>query len=279
YTTLYRSFGSVGPKDIKLITQAPGKLTESRTIVVQMDTTIQFNSSFRKELRSTTSGLVEWPVNLSAGNDSTTYYWRSRYEEPKAGETDAWTNSSFSYLPNSGDGWTQRENDQLNQSKLENLQLDQGRKSWQYIQRSAGFEVFTVGAEMDSLNFRNTQFYYDQIPQIIDNVNNANSRLCPNGSLGLVAIDQRTLLPYLAIPIPDYDIMYTRACGRVPQMIQSISNALITTAGGTMLREYVNGDKPGDYVIIFTVGSVTFDAWPDRTYQDLKEFGANEATL
>src|SRR5690606_25964648 len=53
-------FGIVGQKDIKLITQAPGKLTESRTIVVQMDTTIQFNSSFRKELRSTTSGLVEW---------------------------------------------------------------------------------------------------------------------------------------------------------------------------------------------------------------------------
>ncbi len=272
-------FGIVGQKDIKLITQAPGKLIENRTLIVQMDTTINFNSSFRKELRSTTSGLVEWPVSLSAGNDSTTYYWRSKYEEPKAGETDDWTNSSFSYLPNSGDGWTQRENDQLGQSKLENLELDPTRKSWQYIQQSTGFEVFTVGSAVDSLNFRNTQFYYDQIPQIIDNVNNANSRLCPNGSLGLVAIDQRTLLPYLAIPIPGFDILDSRACGRVPQMIQSISNALITTAGGTMLREYVNGVKPGDYVIIFTVGSVTFDAWPDRAYQDLKEFGANEATL
>jgi hypothetical protein len=274
-----RDFGIVGTKDIKLITQAPGKLVESRTIVVQMDTTIQFNSSFRKELRSTTWGLVEWPVSLSAGNDSTTYYWRSRYEEPKAGETDAWTNSSFSYLPNSGDGWTQRENDQLNQSKLENLQLDPTGKSWQYIQRSVGIEVFTVGAGMDSLNFRNTQFYYDQIPQIIDNVNNANSRLCPNGSIGLVAIDQKTLLPYLAIPIPGFDILDSRACGRVPQMIQSISNALLTASGSTMLREYVNGVKPGDYVIVFSVGSVTFDSWPDRAYQYLKEFGANEATL
>jgi hypothetical protein len=274
-----RDFGIVGTKDIKLITQAPGKLTENRSVVVQMDTTIQFNSSFRKELRSTTSGLVEWPVNLSAGNDSTTYYWRSRYEEPKVGETDAWSNSSFSYLPNSGDGWTQRENDQLSQSKLENLQLDASRKSWEYIQRKVGFEVFTVGAGMDSLNFRNTQFYYDQIPQIIDNVNNANSRLCPNGSIGLVAIDQKTLLPYLAIPVPGFDILDSRACGRVPQMIQSISNAMLTTAGSTMLREYTNGVKPGDYVIVFTVGSVTFDAWPDRVYQYLKEFGANEATL
>ncbi len=273
------NFGIVGKKDIKLISQAPGKLTETRTLIVQMDTTINFNSSFRKELRSTTSGLVEWPVSLSAGNDSTTYYWRSRYEEPKAGETDDWTNSSFSYLANSGDGWTQRENDQLAQSKLENLELDPARESWQYIRQSTGFEVFTVGSGVDSLNFRNTQFYYDQIPQIIDNVNNANSRLCPNGTLGLVAIDQKTLLPYLAIPIPGFDILDSRACGRVPQMIQSITNALITSSGSSMLREYVNGVKPGDYVIVFTVGSVTFDAWPDRAYQELKELGANEATL
>lgn len=272
-------FGIVGQKDISLITQAPGKLTEARTLIVQMDTTINFNSSFRKELRSTTSGLVEWPVSLTAGNDSTTYYWRSRYEEPRAGETDAWTNSSFSYLPNSGNGWTQRENDQLTQSQLENLEINQASGSWQYVQQKMPFEVFTVGANVDSLNFKNTQFYYDQVPQIIDNVNNANSRLCPNGSIGLVAIDQKTLLPYLGIPIPGFDILDSRACGRVPQMIQSIQNAWITTPGNTTLQEYVNGVKEGDYVVIFTVGNVTFDAWPDRAYQNFKEFGANEATL
>lgn len=272
-------FGIVSQKEIKLLTQAPGKLTESRTIVVQLDTTINFNSAYRKEIRSTTAGLVEWPVSLLAGSDSTTYYWRSRYEEPKAGETDAWTNSSFSFIPNTGNGWTQRENEQLDQSGLENIALDASRSSWQYISQKTGIEVFTVGAAVDSLNFRNTQFYYDQVPQIIDNVNNANSRLCPNGSLGLVAIDQKTLLPYLAIPVPGFDILDSRACGRVPQMIQSIQNAWITTPGNNMLQEYTAGVKPGDYVVIFSVGNVTFDAWPERAYQSLKEFGANEATL
>ncbi|GAB3217774.1 transporter [Algoriphagus aestuariicola] len=272
-------FGIVSQKDISLLTQAPGKLTENRTLIVQLDTTINFNSAFRKEIRSTTSGLVEWPVSLLGGSDSVTYYWRSRYEEPKVGETDAWTNSSFSYIPNSGNGWTQRENDQLDQSGLENLQLDASRASWQYIRQKTGIEVFTVGAGVDTLNFRNTQFYYDQIPQIIDNVNNANSRLCPNGTLGLVAIDQKSLLPYLAIPVPGFDILDSRACGRVPQMIQSIQNAWITTPGNNTLQEYVTGVKDGDYVVIFSVGNVTFDAWPERAYQSLKEFGANEATL
>lgn len=272
-------FGIVNQKELKLITQAPGKLTESRTLIVQMDTTINFNSAFRKEIRSTTSGLVEWPVSLLAGNDSTTYYWRSRYQDPKVGETDAWTNSSFSFIPNTGNGWTQRVEDQLDQSQLENLELDQARKSWQYVQQKSSIEVFTVGSGVDSLNFRNTQFYLDNIPQIIDNVNNANSRLCPNGSIGLVAIDQKTLLPYLAVPVPGFDILDSRACGRVPQMIQSIQNAWITTPGNTILQDYVRGVKEGDYVVIFTVGSVNFDAWPDRAYQSLRAFGANEATL
>jgi len=272
-------FGIVNLKDIKLITQAPGKLTENRTLIIQLDTTNNFNSSFRKELRSTTSGLVEWPVSLSAGNDSTTYYWRSRYQEPKAGETDAWSTNSFSFIPNTGNGWTQRVEDQLDQSELKNIELDQARKSWKYISQKINIEVFTIGTGVDTLNFRNTQFYYDNIPQIIDNVNNANSRLCPNGSIGLVAIDQKTLLPYLAVPVPGFDILDSRACGRVPQMIQSIQNAWITTPGNTILQDYVRGVKEGDYVVIFTVGNVTFDAWPERAYQSLREFGANEATL
>lgn len=272
-------FGIVNQKEVKLVTQAPGKLTESRTLIIQLDTTIHFNSAFRKELRATTSGLVEWPVSLTAGNDSTTYYWRSRYQDPKTGETDAWTSSSFSYIPNTGNGWTQRVEDQLDQSELKNIELDQARTSWEYISQKTNIEIFTVGSGVDSLNFRNTQFYYDNIPQIIDNVNNANSRLCPNGSIGLVAIDQKTLLPYLAVPVPGFDILDSRACGRVPQMIQSIQNAWITTPGNTILQDYVRGVKDGDYVVIFTVGTVTFDAWPERAYQSLREFGANEATL
>ncbi|MCZ8134085.1 MAG: transporter, partial [Algoriphagus sp.] len=62
-------------------------------------------------------------------------------------------------------------------------------------------------------------------------------------------------------------------------MIQSIQNAWITTPGNTILQDYVRGVKDGDYVIIFSVGNVTFDSWPDRAYQSLKAFGANEATL
>ncbi|TDQ15227.1 peptidase C25-like protein [Algoriphagus boseongensis] len=272
-------FGIVNEKEIKLITQAPGKLKENRTLIIQLDTTARFNSSFRKEIRLTTSGLAEWPVSLSAGNDSTTYFWRSKFQEPLPGESEAWTVSSFSFIPNGPNGWTQRVGDQLRLNQLDNLSIKENTKTWEYLKQQSVIEVFTVGAGVDSLTFRNTQFYLNQIPQIIDNANNANSRLCPNGSLGMVSFDFKSLLPYLAIPIPGFDILDARACGRVPQMIQSIQNSWITTPGNTFLQDYVRAVRDGDYVVIFSVGNVNFDAWPERAYESLKQFGASEATL
>ncbi len=272
-------YGIVNGAETILMAQIPGKSTEDRTVIIQLDTAASFNSSYRREVRVTTRGLAEMKLPLTAFSDSTTFYWRSKYQEAKPGETDAWTNSSFSFIPSGPDGWTQRTSYQLGEDQLTNLEIRESDRSWKYQEIQENVEVFTVGAGVDSLSFRNTQFYLNQIPQIIDNVNNANSRLCPNGSLGLVAFEQKSLMPYLAIPVPGFDVLDSRACGRVPQMIQSIQNSRITTPGQTMLVEYVNNVPEGDYVVIFSVGNVTFEAWPDIAIEKLKEFGASEATL
>lgn len=272
-------YGIANTRDLTLVAQVPGKASEDRIIIIQLDTAANFSSAFRKEIRISTKGLAEWPVSLLSANDTVTYHWRSKFQEANPGESDAWTTSSFSFIPTGPNGWTQRTQDQMGENQLTNLEINPSNKTWKYKDVKLGFEVFTIGSAVDTLSFRNTQFYLDQIPQIIDNVNNANSRLCPNGSIGLVAFEQKNLMPYLAIPISGFDILDSRACGRVPQMIQSIQNAWITTPGQTILVDYVNNVPVGDYVVIFSVGNVTFDAWPDIAIQKLKELGASEATL
>jgi hypothetical protein len=272
-------FGITSSSTVTLTAQTPVRTITERTLIIQLDSATGYTSPFRKEIRITTRGLAEWPVILPPSADTLTLYWRSRFQDVNPGETDSWTNSSFSYIPEGPNGWTQRTVPQLEKSQLTNLTYNEAEKSWNYIERKLGFEVFTVGAAVDTLSFRNTQFYLNQIPQILDNVNNANSRLCPNGSLGLVAFDQKTLMPYLAIPIAGFDILDSRACGRVPQMIQSIQNAWITTPGQTILLDYVKNVKAGDYVVIFSVGNVTFEGWPDLAINGLKELGANETIL
>jgi hypothetical protein len=272
-------YGITTTRDLTLVAQVPGKASEDRVILIQLDTAANFSSAYRKEIRINTRGLAEWPVSLLSANDTATYHWRSKFQEPNPGESDAWTTSSFSFIPSGPNGWTQRTQDQMAENQLTNLEIDPSNKTWKYKDVKLGFEVFTIGSAVDTLSFRNTQFYLDQIPQIIDNVNNANSRLCPNGSIGLVAFEQKSLIPYLAIPIPGFDILDSRACGRVPQMIQSIQNAWITTPGQTILIDYVNNVPLGDYVVIFSVGNVTFESWPDVAIEKIKELGASEATI
>lgn len=272
-------YGIANTRELTLVAQIPGKAPEDRTIIIQLDTAANFSSSFRKEIRITTKGLAEWPVSLLSANDTATYHWRSKFQEALPGESDAWTTSSFSFIPSGPNGWTQRTQVQMGENQLVNLEINPSNKTWKYKDVKLGFKVFTIGSAVDTLSFRNTQFYLDQIPQIIDNVNNANSRLCPNGSIGLVAFEQKSLMPYLAIPVPGFEILDSRSCGRVPQMIQSIQNAWITTPGQTILIDYVNNVPVGDYVVIFSVGTVTFQAWPDIAIQKLKELGASEATL
>ncbi|MFC3880377.1 C25 family cysteine peptidase [Algoriphagus namhaensis] len=272
-------FGIVPTAEVSVIAQVPGKSIEERTIILQLDSVPSFNSAFRKETRISTKNLAEWSLSLPTQQDSATYFWRSKFQDIREGEADIWTTSSFSVIKDSPSGWTQRIVSQLEKSQLDNLEIDPADRQWKYEEQNLGVEVFTIGSGVDTLSFRNTQFYLNEIPQILDNVNNANSRLCPNGSLGLVAFQQKTLLPYLAIPIPGFDILDPRACGRVPQVIQSIQNSWITTPGQRILQDYVRGVKDGDYVVIFTVGNVTFEDWPDQAFASLREFGANEATL
>ncbi|MDN3202894.1 C25 family cysteine peptidase [Algoriphagus sediminis] len=272
-------FGISPNTEVTLVSQVPGKSTSERTIIIQLDSVSDFSSSFRKEIRVSTKDLAEWDLNLENQRDSVTYYWRSKFQEIREGEADVWTNSSFSVIKDSPRGWTQRDAAQLDLNQLENLKISIKDGDWSYLDQELGIEVFTFGSGVDTLGFQNTQFFLDEVPQILDNVNNANSRLCPNGSLGLVAFQQKTLFPYLGIPIPGFDILDARACGRVPQIIQSIRNGWITDPANTILQDYVRGITEGDYVVIFSVGDVNFGDWPDRAFQSLREFGANEATL
>ncbi|WP_349630848.1 C25 family cysteine peptidase [Aquiflexum sp. TKW24L] len=276
------NFGIVNESEINLISQIPGKSIEPRNLVIQLDTAANFSSSTRREARITTSNLANWNVNLFQNltqKDSMTFYWRSRFLDPREGESQEWTVGSFSFIANGPEGWTQRKLPQLESNQLNNLEIDPIKRQWKYKDTKLDIGVFTFGNQTDSLTFRNTQFYLEGVPYIIDNVNNANSRLCPDGSLGLVAFEQRSLTPYLVIPVPGFDILDGRSCGRVPQVIQSVRNAWITQPGQRMLLDYIDGLKEGDYVVIFSVGNVTYQQWPDAVFEKMKEIGANEAVL
>jgi hypothetical protein len=271
-------FGIVNSREIEIYAQVPGAVTKERNLVVQLDTASDFSSAIRREVRITTGNLARWKVDLFQQFpvvDSLTYYWRTRFLEPGEGEDREWNTSSFSYINDGPEGWTQRRLAQFEKNQLTNLAVDLPADRWEFQETALNLDVYTFGSETEGLSVENTQIMLNGVSYILDTFN----RFCPDGSLGLMAFQQKTLEPYLPIPLVTIDVLDPRSCGRVPQVIQSIRNNNIVGEGQTMLLDFVDGVEEGDYVILFSVGNVSFSNWPDEAYLKLKELGANEATL
>lgn len=265
--------------EIELVAQIPPFLQEERTILVQLDTTSGFDSPFRKEIRIASQGLARWKVALLSDFDSMTYYWRTKFQNPLPGERDDWEGAAFSYIPEGPEGWMQRQFAQQKENKLKNLQANESPPGFAYDKQTLEVEVVTVGTGMDTLSFRHTQVSIQSVPQLIDQVNGLSSRLCPDGSLGLLTFRNNSLDAYLPIPAEGLDIADPNTCGRTPQLIQRIQNAQLTRTGNSLLDDYAEAMETGDYVILFTVGAVNFEEWSEHTFARLMEFGADEKTL
>lgn len=271
-------YAIVRDRQIELIAQIPGMSIEDRTIVLQIDSVADFSSAGRKEHRITTSNIARWPMDLFQNftfSDSLTLYWRSRFLEPREGEDESWATSSFSYINQGPEGWTQREFPQFVKNQRDNLVIDLQKQEWKYEDSKLEVDVFTFGPENPDYTFNQTQIMLNGVSYILDTPN----RFCADGSLGLMAFDQKTLVPYLPVPLTNIDVLDEKSCGRTPQIIQNIRNIRITREGETMLLDYVDRLKEGDYVVIFSVGNVTFSEWPEEAYAKIRLIGANEATL
>ncbi|MBT0811496.1 transporter [Litoribacter ruber] len=271
------AYSIVEKPEATLIAQVTALSSDPRTVMFQMDTVPSFSSAVRRETRVLTTGLAKWEVDfegLVGQKDSLTLYWRTKFMEPREGEDDGWNESSFSYIKDNPEGWTQRKLPQFRNNGLYQIEIDEPRREWRFEGVNLDLRVMTFGSQTEGLSFTNTEFLMDGISYILE----AGNRTCPNGSLGLLSFQAKDLTPYLVFPPAGFDVLDGRSCGRVPQIIQSIRNNNLV-GGNQMLLDYVDGVADGDYVLIFSVGNVTFSDWPDAAYIKLKEFGANEATL
>lgn len=272
------NFSIVSQEEVELIVQIPGISTEDRNMVIQIDTVSDFSSPARRETIVTTRDMGRWrvPVLQHFGKkDSVTFYWRSKFREPKIEEGGEWSLSSFSYIDGSLPGWTQRRLPQFSDNPLDNVEMRSIPPRWEYQANNALVEVFTFGAENPDYGFEQVQVSVDEMAYLLE----ASGRHCADGSLGLMAFDHQTLVPYLPIPLTAIDVLDEKSCGRTPQLVQNIRNIRITGAGETMLLDYIKRVNEGDYVIVFSIGEVTFSEWPEYAYREMKRLGANEATL
>ncbi|HVZ98278.1 MAG TPA: C25 family cysteine peptidase [Chitinophagaceae bacterium] len=126
-------FAIVNVANQKLYASTANPISTTKDYVMEIDTTMLFNSPLKVSRNVNASGgILEFDPGISY-SDSTVYYWRVALIPVSGNAADYhWNNSSFVYLANSSPGSNQSHYFQHLYSDTLNIHLDSTSRLWQY---------------------------------------------------------------------------------------------------------------------------------------------------
>jgi hypothetical protein len=271
------NFSIQNKTNLELITLANDLLEGEREFLMELDTTRFFTSPATRRISQIGDGISKWRVDLSnllPAQDTTVIYWRSKYAQAMANEDTAWTISSFTYINNGPKGWAQAHQMQFEENLTAGLESNYPQGRWEFQSSRNQLLVRTYGNNHPNFNNTNIDVLLNDFQFII----NASYGACRNNTLNAIAFDQFSSIPYRVLSYNQFDVLDPASCGRVPQVINNMTQADIT-GGRRMLENYVNGVKEGDVVVIYSAGLVQYQSWTEATYQAFAEIGLDPASI
>ena len=266
------NYAIVNQMSVKLQVQ-PGLLQQAlqnespREYLLELDTSAQFSSPVRQQTSLSATTLARWSVDLPVTQDSTVYYWRSKYAVPQEGEVENWTQSSFVYIQDSPGGWAQQQSTQFLENQVTGMIYTD---RWEFEETSLNIAVEAYGSartEPPSVVIEGKNFI----------VSNVRELQCRENSINGVAFDRNSLLPYLAVKRPIADFNDRNSCGPFPKVINTFDNSQITNSG--MLTQYIDAVANGDPVLLFSIGQLNFPDWDAAILTKLSEIGVATTDL
>lgn len=256
-------YAIVNTATVKLSALSTNLGQEARAIIYEVDTTHLFNSPAKRSITLPPASVTNWEYGLVGddGRDSTVYFWRVNYADAVNDPNVLWGESSFTYIPNSPEGWTQRRFEQFSDSKLSNLSQNISQERWDFTTFSElDIQVNTYGSSfvVDNPNFAFIR---------VDGDPYATPQNCPSTSGGGI-LAMRFNAQGQIIPL-----FNGTECGRNLQ-VNFFSNADIN-ANNNILRDYFNISQESDYLLLVAVGEVSFDSWPESIKTLFNSIGAN----
>jgi hypothetical protein len=113
-------FGIENKSDLSLRVQAKDLFTKNAEYIFEIDTIDTFNSSWKKTSGLISSGLfANWLIPTSLENEKV-YYWRARLNTD-INNGGQWQTSSFTYILNGNEGWSQAHQQQFKNISLSNI--------------------------------------------------------------------------------------------------------------------------------------------------------------
>lgn len=257
------NYGIVNQPSVTLTWQNTDLLSGMREYEVEIDTLPTFTSSYLKKQTVSGKVLMRLPITILA-QDSLVYYWRTKLKAPEPGENESWSESSFSFINNSNDGWAQIHFPQFSENSTIGLVKDPAIRKLKFEETSATIYINNFGSNYPSppaTSFKINDVEYNLATQF---------QPCRNNTINFVALDKTTLVPYAGIPFIFQD---PRTCGREPQVINSFTLAEMETGAGDDILQYIDNINPSDSVVIFSIGNANYGSWTANVITKLGELG------
>lgn len=275
------NYSIINKKETKLVAQSQDLLMDERTYLFELDTTELFELPIQQtSVQGRT--LAKWTVDLFEGlpdKDTLVFYWRTKFAVPRPPkEDDIWETTSFTYINKGNPGWAMTHYQQFNGTEKENVLINPEDWKWEFEQFETKISVKTFGSSHPSEDYYNVELWLNNTSYIFETeTSDSVSRLCKPNSINLVAFNKSSTAPYLALGRPF--ILDRTNCGRVPQVINNMLNSEIENDPDYNIEKYIDAVDDGDYVLLFSIGNVTYQNWPASTIAKLAEIGVNATDI
>ncbi len=246
----------------------------SRNYTFELDTTARFDSPFKRTQNVASAMLPTWKVTLLS-RDSTTYYWRIRYADRPAGTDNVWSESSFTYIQNGGEGWTQRQPLQFSKATPLDINLSiTSQPTWSYKTISTPIKAVVAGGSVGAFNegYKAAQLSINDILFVVggncatfDQIDGWR----PGANIVATALHRDNLQAYSVMP--------SLNCGNPPYVMNTLRQREILN--NKLLSRWIDAVPNGDWIVLMTLNTVRFDFWPASEIAKLKELGLSEASL
>ena len=201
--------------------------------------------------------------------DTVTFYWRTKFANVRPEELDIWNTTSFTYINNGVSGWAMSHFQQFDGNELKNIVINSDSREWEFEKFETEINVKTFGNSHPDFNHENIELKVNNTQYIFP------TRLCTDNSMNLLAFDKSTTIPYLVLG--KSFILDRTNCGKIPQVINNLLNSEIENH--LKIEQYIDAMGNGDFVVLFSIGNVTYQSWPASTLAKLGEIGVDVSDI
>jgi len=258
---LPQKYSIVNKSTINLIAQSNDLMLENASYVFEIDTSYTFSSPIKTMHQQNSGALATWRNVTLPGlgmKDSLVYFWRVRFAQiPTEGDT-VWGQSSFVYIKNGQEGWSQSALPQIQEGVLQGITIDLNSNSLSFSNLFATISAASTGKSYVGPDKTQPAIYYTDLGINGDGIVFENRGGCGEGLLA-ITLDKSDLVPYFPLKL-------NNVCGQdfSGKRINSFTKLAQTTdvsSGQYDLIRYLDAVKTGDYVLLVSSGNSNFDKW------------------